>query len=101
MKNINIGIDGRTLQGNRTGIGRYVFELCKELDKQILDARFFVYSNVPVDMPVLSERWVLRLDPWMLARRMKSILWFKARCSFLCKQDNLDEIGRASCRERV
>lgn len=90
MKSIRIGIDGRALQGARTGIGRYVFELCRELDRQLPDATFFVYSNVQIEMPVLSERWVLRLDPFPWAGKMKSVLWLKTRCGTLCRQDDLD-----------
>lgn len=87
---MKIGIDGRALLGQRTGVGRYVYELCRELDKQFPDAQFFVYSSVPLEMPVLSERWVLRLDQSLLAKYMKSVLWLKYRCGLLCKKDNLD-----------
>lgn len=87
---MRIGIDGRALQGNRTGIGRYVFELCRELDRQLPDAKFFVYSNVLIEMPVLSERWVLRVEPIPLLRKIKSVLWLKTRCGSLCGRDRLD-----------
>lgn len=87
---MRIGIDGRALQGKRTGIGRYVFELCRELDRLLPYATFFVYSNVLVEMPVLSERWILRLDQSPLAKYMKSVLWLKYRCGLLCNSDNLD-----------
>lgn len=87
---MRIGIDGRALQGKRTGIGRYVFELCRELDRLLPYATFFVYSNVLVEMPVLSERWILRLDQSPLAKYMKSVLWLKYRCGQLCNKDNLD-----------
>lgn len=87
---VRIGIDGRALQGKRTGIGRYVFELCRELDRQLPGAVFFVYSNVPIEMPVLSERWVLRIDPFPWAKKMKSVFWLKTRCGALCRKDDLD-----------
>jgi hypothetical protein len=61
-KHLRIGIDGRPLQGNRRGDGRYIFELCREIDKCLPNARFFVYSSIPLEMPVLSDRWVLRTD---------------------------------------
>lgn len=85
-----IGIDGRALQGSRTGVGRYVYELCRELDRLLPNAIFFVYSLVPIEMPIRSERWVLRLDKSSLAKYMKPILWLKYRCGLLCKSDNLD-----------
>jgi glycosyltransferase involved in cell wall biosynthesis len=87
---MRIGIDGRALQGKRTGIGRYVFELCRELDKLLPQAIFYVYSNSPVDMPVTSDRWLLRQDSFPLVDKVKSALWLKFRCGFLCKEDNLD-----------
>lgn len=85
-----MGLDGRALQGSRTGVGRYVFELCKELDRQLPSATFFVYSNVPVELPISSARWVLRVDPSKWASKMKSVLWLKLRCGALCERDNLD-----------
>jgi glycosyltransferase involved in cell wall biosynthesis len=87
---MRIGIDGRALQGNRTGIGRYVFELCRELDRQLPEAKFFVYSNVLIEMPVLSERWVLKVEPIPWLRKIKSVLWLKIRCGSLCRRDELD-----------
>ncbi|MEQ2468303.1 glycosyltransferase family 4 protein [Niallia hominis] len=85
---LNIGIDGQALLGKRTGVGRYVFELCKELDKLFPNATFFVYSREPIEMPVQSERWVLRMDTFPLKRLCKP--WIKFRGTFLCKKDNLD-----------
>ncbi|MBY0579573.1 MAG: glycosyltransferase family 4 protein [Burkholderiales bacterium] len=87
---MKIGIDGRALQGFRTGVGRYVYELCRELDRMLPTAQFFVYSSMPLEMPVLSERWVLRLDESPFAKYMKPVLWLKYRCGLLCKKDNLD-----------
>jgi glycosyltransferase involved in cell wall biosynthesis len=85
-----IGIDGRTLQGNLSGVGRYVFELCKELDRLIPDAIFFVYSQTPIKMPIESDRWIPRVDKFFVSKYMKPILWLKLRCGHLCKQDELD-----------
>lgn len=87
---MKIGIDGRALQGSRTGVGRYVYELCREMDSILPSTQFFVYSAVPLEMPVLSERWILRLDEWPLAKYLKPVLWLKYRCGLLCKKDNLD-----------
>lgn len=87
---MKIGIDGRALQGSRTGVGRYVYELCRELDRALPSAQFVVYSSVPLEMPVLSERWILRLDQSPLAKYIKPVLWLKYRCGLLCKKDNLD-----------
>ena len=87
---LKIGIDGRALLGQRTGVGRYAYELCRELDRALPNAQFFVYSSMPLEMPVLSERWILRLDQSSLAKYMKPVFWLKSRCGLLCKKDNLD-----------
>ncbi len=88
---VNIGIDGRCLSGLRTGVGRYVYELCKELDMVLPEAMFFVYSNMPYEPPVLSRRWHYRVEerwPWFYNRQ--SNLWLKTRMHDFCLKDNLD-----------
>jgi glycosyltransferase involved in cell wall biosynthesis len=87
---MKIGIDGRALIGSRTGIGRYVYELCLELDRLLPEATFFIYSPTPMEMPVYSKRWILRLDNSPAAKYMKPVLWLKLRCGSLCSRDNLD-----------
>ena len=87
---MKIGIDGTTLVGKRAGVGRYVFELCRALDRQLPQANFYVYSHIPVEMPVKSERWHARVETAGLASRLRGILWLKMRAGALCKTDNLD-----------
>lgn len=87
-KPIRIGIDGSVFKGKRTGIGRYAYELCRELDECLPNALFFVYSREEVELPIISERWVLRVDPHPLRKYVK--MWLKFRCGYLCKSDNLD-----------
>lgn len=87
---LRIGIDGSALQQARTGIGRYVYELCRELDKVVDDAMFFVYGRSSMQMPIESERWIARLDSTGCATRLPRIAWLKFRCGTLCKSDNLD-----------
>ena len=87
---VKIGIDGRALQGQRAGTGRYVFELCRALDRQLPQATFYVYSPTPVEMPILSSRWIARVDPTAWATRLKSVPWLKLRAGSLCAEDRLD-----------
>ena len=93
---MKIGIDGRALQRNRAGIGRYIFELCRELDKVLSDATFYLYSQIPVEMPVRTKRWVPRIDQFPYSKNMKSVAWLKFRCGCLCKTDNLDVFWASS-----
>lgn len=86
---MNVGIDGRALQGNRAGVGRYVFELCRALNDVMPDAKFFVYNRDPVEMPIVSSRWVPRVETSSLFRTMPSILWFRTRVGALCREDGV------------
>lgn len=85
-----IGIDGRGLQGKRSGIGRYVYELCKSLDEIIRDSIFFVYSSKPIELPVLSERWILRCSDSIIDQYIMPTAWLKFRCGEFCRNDQLD-----------
>lgn len=87
---MRVGLDGRALQGRRTGVGRYVFEICRELDTLVPDAEFFVYAPEPVELPVSSGRWHCRLEQRGWARDLKPIAWLKLRAGALCRQDRLD-----------
>jgi glycosyltransferase involved in cell wall biosynthesis len=88
---MNIGIDARYISDRRTGLGRYAYELCRNLDVLLPQARFFLYSSRPIEMPLWSGRWTKRIDygiPRLFARQLN--LWLKARCHYLCKDDHLD-----------
>lgn len=87
---MRIGLDGRPLVGRRTGVGRYVFEICRQLDTLVPDAEFFVYASEPVELPVSSGRWHCRVETRRWARRLKPIAWLKLRAGALCRQDRLD-----------
>jgi glycosyltransferase involved in cell wall biosynthesis len=87
---MNIGIDGTTLAGQRAGVGRYVYELCRALDRVMPDANFFVYSHIPVEMPVNSRRWHARVEASSWAASLKNILWLKTRAPAMCLKDDLD-----------
>lgn len=87
---MRIGIDGRELNPEKRGIGRYVWELCRALDRRVPDAEFVVYSRYSIELPVDSERWSLRTDPSPAGRRLSPLLWLKLRGGALCRSDRLD-----------
>lgn len=87
---LRVGIDGRTLEGKKTGIGIYVFELCKALSQWMPGAEFFVYSQTEFERPVDSPSWHYRRDVFPLASRMRPIPWLKLREGTLARQDRLD-----------
>jgi glycosyltransferase involved in cell wall biosynthesis len=74
---MRIGIDGRPLQGRLTGIGRYVAELCKELDALLPEAQFYIYTNRSISFTLPSSRWIVRKDPFKLSSRIPSVLWIQ------------------------
>jgi len=87
---LKIGIDGRCLRSPRAGVGRYVWELCRALDRILPDANFYVYNNRPVELPVQSPRWIPRQDPSSVARHLKGTIWLKLMHERLCRADRLD-----------
>lgn len=86
---IRIGVDGRPLLGQPTGIGRYVADLCHELDRQCPEAHFFAYVPQLQDVALPSARWQLRA-PARLPPRAGGYFWFKFLSRELIAADDLD-----------
>ncbi len=89
-KNLRIGIDGRAFMGEPTGVGRYVIELCRRLDRLLPKAHFFVYAPSALSLPVCSERWSARIEQSWMARNLNRGLWLVSRAGSLCRRDRLD-----------
>jgi glycosyltransferase involved in cell wall biosynthesis len=87
---LRVGIDGRPFQGPLAGTGRYVRELCVALDRLLPDAQFFIYSNRPISMPVMSKRWLHVNDPSPLMRRLPAAFWYLERAGALIRRDAID-----------
>jgi glycosyltransferase involved in cell wall biosynthesis len=84
-----IGIDGRALVGSHAGSGRYVGELCRVLDSALPQARFLVYSNTPVKLPVEGPRWSWRGEPSMRWRSLSAFVWYLLRAGRLAARDRV------------
>lgn len=89
-RGLRIGLDGRVFQGALTGVGRYVTEICRCLNIILSDATFIIYSNTPIEPPVASKRWIVKVDGFRLSKRMKAIVWLKFRCGSMARRDDLD-----------
>lgn len=87
---IRIGIDGRELGLPNSGIGRYVTELCRVLDKLLPRASFLVYSNRQIRLPVESQRWAARIDRSAGLERLHPLMWLMLRGRTLCALDRID-----------
>ncbi len=82
MTPLRIAIDGRSFSGNRTGVGRYSWELARTLDSLMPEAEFLVYANVECPLPVSSPRWTLRAvypSGRSVIPRMAHYLWSVGR----------------------
>jgi glycosyltransferase involved in cell wall biosynthesis len=91
MDSLRIGIDGDALRAPLSGVGYYIFNLCRELDALLPEALFIAYSRLPaaaVQLP--SPRWRLRTEPVAALRRLPSFLWLKTRCRAMCASDRVD-----------
>lgn len=87
---VRIGIDGRPFQGSLAGTGRYISELCAILDSELRQAEFFVYSNRPIRLPVMSDRWHHVDDSRTVFSRLPASVWYLERVSHLAKKDSID-----------
>jgi len=74
-----------------SGVGQYIFQLCKELEKLLPQAELHVYSRLPAQRLALpSSRWVLHQEPQALWRKLPSFLWLKTRGRAMCLRDHID-----------
>ena len=85
-----IGIDGRPFYGAAAGSGRYVGELCRQLDSLLPQARFKVYGNRAMQLPISSPRWEARGDDSALWARCPASAWYFARAGRLARQDGVN-----------
>lgn len=91
MTSLRVGIDGDALRVPLTGVGQYVFNLCRELDTLLPQASFVAYSRLPATAVQLPfAHWQLRSETVNAFRRLPSFLWLKTRCRAMCATDKLD-----------
>src|SRR6202047_1023292 len=91
MISLRIGLGGDALRAPLSGVGYYIFNLCRELDALLPQARFIAYSRLSGPAVVLpSPRWQLRTEPLVAFRRLPSFVWLKTRCRAMCAADRID-----------
>jgi glycosyltransferase involved in cell wall biosynthesis len=91
MTSLRIGLDGDALRAPLSGVGYYIFNLCRELDALLPEALFIAYSRLPaaaVQLP--SSRWRLCTEPVSAFRGLPSFVWLKTRGRSLCAADRID-----------
>lgn len=91
MTSLRIGIDGDALRAPLSGVGHYVFNLCRELDALLPEALFIAYTRLPAEAVLLpSAQWQLHSEPVAAFRRLPSFVWLKTRCRAMCASDRVD-----------
>lgn len=85
-----IGIDGRPFAGLAAGTARYLAGLCRVLDEALPHARFVVFSNVPITLPVENPRWSVVTDPSAWARKLPPFAWYVLRAGALARQHGVN-----------
>jgi glycosyltransferase involved in cell wall biosynthesis len=91
MTSLRVGIDGDALRSPLSGVGYYIFNLCRELDELMPEALFIAYSRLPAAAVTLpSSRWNLHNEPVVTLRRLPSFVWLKTRCRAMCVADRVD-----------
>ena len=88
---MRIGIDGEALRSPLSGVGQYVYNLCRELELLLPTAVFLAYSRLPASaLRLPSARWQLRREPLAAFRRLPSFVWLKSRGRAMCLADGID-----------
>lgn len=87
---MRIGVDGRYQAEPRTGVPRYIHELCKQLDQLLPSAQFFLYAKAADGIVLPSSRWTIRAEADQRYSRLKPNVWLKLRMGRLIRADRLD-----------
>lgn len=84
---LRIGIDASPLSTSQQGIGRYVHQICLQLDALMPEADFVLYSPRALLSKPPSSRWTVRVAR---TRIPSSNLWLKWALPSACAHDALD-----------
>lgn len=81
-----VGIEGRTLQGERYGVARYLINLLREMVALEADDRYIVFTSGPIEPLGFSSP---RLEIKTLSMR-PSLLWRHLRLPLAMRRDGVD-----------
>lgn len=85
-----VGIDGRAFLGNKTGVGKYMVELCKTIDMELTNCEFYIFCNKDFEFPELrNNKWTKVIENNLLTK-FKTTIWFKFFSFITLKRFNLD-----------
>jgi glycosyltransferase involved in cell wall biosynthesis len=86
---LKIGVDGRLLQGNLTGVGKYILNLINYLCDHNEEIYFNVYSNKELSCQFSTDRVKMILDSKLMSK-IKPMVWSKLFAFRLINKDALD-----------
>ena len=81
-----IGIEGRTLQGERYGVARYLMNLLREMVGSEEDNRYIIYTSEPIEPLGFTSP---KLDVKAITMR-PSLLWRHLRLPLAMRRDGVD-----------
>ena len=84
-----IGVDGRLLQGNLTGVGKYMLNLINFICHTDSNICFSIYTNRAIDCRFDSDRVVIISD-LKLMQKIKPMVWSKLFAYCLINRDAPD-----------
>lgn len=84
---IRIGVDGRVLQGNLTGVGKYVLNLLSYITEHSSDTTIIVFSNREIDDS--SKAFQIIYDKPAFGK-IKPMIWSKFFSYRLINKSNID-----------
>lgn len=86
---IKIGVDGRLLQGNLTGVGKYVLNLINYICSKDEDISFSIYTNRIINIQFNSSRVEVIYSHRALAQ-LKPMVWSKLFSFIVINKDKPD-----------
>lgn len=86
---MHIGIDARLLSGPLTGIGRYTFELSKELAKHS-DLKLSLYTSSEIDVDIQKNLHPGFFRAGSRVNRFSKMIWSQTALPYWATQDQVD-----------
>ncbi|ADY73945.1 glycosyl transferase group 1 [Desulfurobacterium thermolithotrophum DSM 11699] len=87
---MKIGIYGNLFLGKRTGIGNYIYNLCKHLESFLPEAEFFIFSQRKPDEIPFGKNFSVIVEENPFLRKLPFSLWLRLFSFRLINQYNLD-----------
>ncbi|MEO0071095.1 MAG: glycosyltransferase family 1 protein [candidate division WOR-3 bacterium] len=85
---MRIGVDGISFAFAATGVTRYLTSMLREMVQMATQDEFFIYSPVPIEVPLDKGNWHLRVVPSLFSRRPS--LWTQFILPQVLAEDNID-----------